>query len=366
MSDKKKRIAFYCSSLTKGGAERVFVNLAEYFYKVGYEVFMVTQYKHEDEYVISPGITRILSDITKDETGKNRVVNFIRRFLKLRGIFKKTKPDLVMTCIGKNNIMAIATNTFFKTKVVISVVADPKMEYETKLMRFLARHYFTFADGIVLQTQEAKLFFPKKIREKAVILPNSLNPQFAVPRFEGERRKEIVAVGRLDENKNHAMLIRAFSQIARKFPEYNITIYGDGDKKEELSHLIKKCSMGNRVKLAGKSDKIKEHIYQSSIFVLTSDTEGMPNALIEAMALGLTVISTDCPCGGPKDLITHGENGYLIPVRDEEALKEQLIYCLSHPKEADRVGRNAANIQKSMNPIRVNKKWEDYFIEIMR
>lgn len=365
MSERKKKIAFYCGSLTKGGAERVFVNLAEYFYQAGYEVLMVTQYRYEDEYSISPGITRILSDITEDETGKSRIGNFKKRFQKLRGIFKKTKPDLVLTCIGKNNLMAIATNTFLKTKVVISVVADPKMEYETSLMRFLARHYFVFADGIILQTRDAKLFFPEKIRRKSVILPNSLNPIFAFPRYEGERKKEIVAVGRLDENKNHAMLIRAFSEIANQYPEYYVTIYGDGEKKEELGNIIEKYGLKGRVNLAGKSDKIKDDIYASSIFVLTSDTEGMPNALIEAMALGLTVISTDCPCGGPKDLIAHGKNGYLVPVRDEKALQDQLVYCLGHPDEMEMVGRNAAKIQDNMNPSLVNKKWEDYFLSII-
>lgn len=365
MNEGKKRIAFYCGSLTKGGAERVFVNLAEYFYQAGYEVLMVTQYQYKDEYALSPGITRILSDITEEETGKSRIGNFIKRFLKLRSIFKKAKPDLVMTCIGKNNLMAIATNTFLSTKVVISVVADPKMEYETKLMRFLARHYFVYADGIVLQTQDAKLFFPEKIQRKAVILPNSLNPAFAVPRYEGVRKKEIVAVGRLDDNKNHAMLIRAFSEVADQYPEYCVTIYGDGEKKEELDNLIRHFGLSHRVKLAGKSDKIRDDIYKSSIFVLTSDTEGMPNALIEAMALGLTVISTDCPCGGPKDLISHGENGYLVPVRDEKALKEQLIYCIDHPEEMKKVGINAAKIQESMNPNLVNRKWEEYFLGIM-
>ncbi len=363
--DKKKKIAFYCGSLTKGGAERVFVNLAEHFYQTGYEVLMVTQYQYEDEYTISPGILRVLSDITKEETGKSRILNFVKRFQKLRGIFKKEKPDLVMTCIGKNNLMAIATNTLLKTKVVISVVADPKMEYETLLMRFLARNYFVFADGIILQTQDAKLFFPKKIQKKAVIMPNSLNPVFAVPRYEGERKKEIVAVGRLDDNKNHAMLIQAFSGIADQFSEYVVTIYGDGDKKEELQALIRKCGLEDRVTLAGKSNQIKEDIYKSSVFVLTSDTEGMPNALIEAMALGLTVISTDCPCGGPKDLITPGVNGYLTPVRDVKALEQKLKECLSHPEEMERMGQEATKIQEKMNPKLVNRLWEDYFIKIM-
>ena len=98
---------------------------------------------------------------------------------------------------------------------------------------------------------------------------------------------------------------------------------------------------------------------------MTSDTEGMPNALIEAMSLGLCVISTDCPCGGPRELITPGKNGYLVPVRDTEALKEQLSYCLSHPEEAEDVGREAARIQESMAPDSVNRKWEEYFGKVM-
>lgn len=362
---EKKRIAFYCSSLTKGGAERVFANLAEYFNKKGYKVYVVTQYRYEDEYGISPGITRVISDLTPEETGKGRIRNFIGRFTKLRNIFKDIRPDIVFSCNGKNNLMAMATNTFLKNKVVISVVADPKMEYPTKLMRFLSRTYFACADGIVLQTREAKAFFPKRIQKKSVILPNSLNPKFLKPRYEGERKKEIVAVGRLDDNKNHAMLIRAFAKIAEEFPDYTVTIYGEGESRPDLERLIEQLKLEKRVFLPGRVDDIEERMYKSSLFVMTSDTEGMPNALIEAMSLGLPVISTDCPCGGPAELIKHGENGYLFPVRDEKALCSQLYYCLTHVSEMEAAGRRAARIQKNMNPESVNKAWEQYFNKVM-
>ena len=362
---EKKKIAFYCSSLTKGGAERVFANLAEYFNKKGYKVYMVTQYRLEDEYVISEEITRVISDLTSEETGKGRIKNFIGRFSKLRRIFKEIRPDIVFACNGKNNLMAMATNTFLKNKVVISVVADPKMEYPTKLMRFLSKTYFACADGIVLQTNEAKAFFPKRIQKKSVILPNSLNPKFLKPRYEGERKKEIVAVGRLDDNKNHAMLIRAFAKIAGEFPEYTVTVYGEGESRPDLEKLIKQLGLENRIFLPGRADAIEDKIYQSSLFVMTSDTEGMPNALIEAMSLGLPVISTDCPCGGPAELIRHGENGYLIPVRDNKALEQQLRYCLTHMSEIEEVGKHAAEIQKTMNPDSVNEAWEQYFNKVM-
>lgn len=363
--EKKKKIAFYCSSLTKGGAERVFVNLAEYFNEKGYKVYIVTQYRHEDEYVISDAITRILSDLTPEETGTGRIGNFVGRFKKLRHIFKDIRPDIVFACNGKNNLMAMATNTFLKNKVVISVVADPKMEYPTKFMRFLSKTYFALADGIVLQTNEAKAFFPKRIQKMSVILPNSLNPKFLKPRYEGERAKEIVAVGRLDDNKNHAMLIRAFANLADRFSEYTVTIYGEGESRLKLEELIKALRLEGRVFLPGRVTDIEDKIYQSSLFVMTSDTEGMPNALIEAMALGLPVISTDCPCGGPGELIRHGENGYLIPVRDDKALEIQLEHCLTHLSEMEEVSKRAADIQIKMNPDSVNEAWEKYFNKVM-
>lgn len=365
MAGKKKRICFYCSSLARGGTERVIVNLAEHFHKIGYRVFIVTQIRSEAEYPISSDITRILSDLTTEEIGRNRVINFLNRLKKLRRIFKVLQPDIVFACVGKNNFMALTASAFLKTKVVVSVRAEPCVEYYTKLMRFLAKTMFIFADGIVLQTKQAGEFFPGPIRRKAVILPNSLNPRFQRPRYEGKREKEIVAVGRLDENKNHAMLIRAFGKIVKDFPDYRVVIYGDGTGHRNLEKLIGKLHLSDKVVLAGRTDAVEEKIYKSSLFVLTSDAEGMPNALIEAMALGLPVISTDCPCGGPRELIQDGVNGYLIPVRDEEALYERLRYCLTHMSEMNEIGRRAAEIQKRLNPEKVNKKWEAYFNSVM-
>lgn len=362
----EKKIAFYCGSLIKGGAERVFVNLAEYFYREGYDVCMITQYKKEDEYVVSPGIERVLSDLTDEEIGKSRIRNFFCRLRKLRRVLKTVKPDLVLTCTAKSNFMAMAASTLLKTKVVVSIVADPKMEYYTKAMRLIAKTYFCFADGIVFQTKEARAFFPKYIQKKSVILQNAVNPKFMRPRYEGVRRKEIVAVGRLDENKNHAMLIKAFAELAEEFPEYTVIVYGEGEARARLKKLIGTLHLGERAFLYGKCEAIEEQIYESSLFVMTSDTEGMPNALLEAMSLGLPVISTDCPCGGPAEMIHHGENGYLIPVRDEKALKEQIRYCLKHPEELECVGRRAAEIQSALKPEMVNRKWEEYFEQVMK
>lgn len=362
----KKKIAFYCGSLTKGGAERVFVNLAEYFYGEGYDVCMITQYKKEDEYTVNPAIERVLSDLTEEETKKSRLRNFFGRFFKLRRILKAVKPDLVLTCTAKSNFMTMAASTFLKTRVVVSVVADPKMEYETRAMRLIARTCFCFADGIVFQTKEARAFFPKYIQKKSVILSNALNPQFLRERYAGEREKEIVAVGRLDDNKNHALLINAFARIADKFPEYRLTIFGDGECRKELEALIAEKGLSARVILAGVTADVAGDIERAALFVLPSNTEGMPNTLLEAMALGLPVISTDCPCGGPRELIRQGENGILVPVGEADALAKAMEKVLSNPSEAEEMGRNAQKIQKRLKPEVTNRSWKDYFDGIIR
>ena len=355
-----RHVAFYIGSLKKGGAERVFVNLASWFLARGYEVTMVTQYQKENEYELPEGVTRVLSDLTPEEEG-GRLGNLFRRYRKLRRIFKETGADLVLSTIGKNNFMAILANAFLPTKVVVSVVAEPTEEYPNAPMRFLAKTLFYFADGIVMQTTDAVHFFQKSLQKKCVILKNSLNPDFVRPRFEGARPQDIVAVGRMDDNKNQRMAIRAFEKIAGQFPEARLILYGDGPLRETLQTEVSKSPLAGRVLFPGRVTDVPERIGKAYAFVLTSFTEGMPNTLIEAMSLGLACISTDCPCGGPRDLIRDGENGFLVPVNDAEALARRLAELLSDPEKAGRIGKEAAKLGQAYAPEKVNAEWERYF-----
>ena len=356
-----RKIAFYIGSLNKGGAERVFVNLAEYFLSQGYQVIMVTQYKKKDEYTLDNNIKRIISDITPQETTKSRIINFYRRMHKLRGIWVDEKPDLVLTCVGKNNFMTVVTTMFTKTKAVVSVVGEAKEEYPNLLMKALAELLFPCAAGVILQTERSKSFFSRRVRKKAVVLPNSLNPLFIRQRFEGEREKRIVSVGRLDANKNHEMIIRAFAKILEKHPEYTLTIYGEGELREYLQKLILVLKLEEKVFLPGIIPDVAEKIEKASLFLLTSYSEGVSNALIEALALGLPVIATDVPSGGTVELIEHGKSGLIIPVGDPAALEEAMDRLLSDAGLADGLGREAYKIQERLAPERVNALWKAYF-----
>ena len=361
-----RKIAFYIGSLHKGGAERVFVNLAEFFLDQGYKVLMVTQYRKENEYFLADGIDRIISDITPQETTGSRIVNFIRRFNKLRGIWKSEKPDLVLSCVGKNNFITIVTTMFTRTKAVVSVVGEAKEEYPTKLMRSLANLLFPFATGVILQTERSRSFFSKRVGRKAVILPNSLNPLFIREKFQGEREKKIVSIGRLDANKNHEMIIRAFANLLGKYPEYSLIIYGEGELREYLQELILALKLEEKVFLPGVIPDVAEKIEKSALFILASYSEGVSNALIEAMALGLPVIATDVPSGGTAELIWHGKNGWIIPVGDQTALEEAMDRLLSDADFADRLGDQAHKIQERLAPDQVNGQWKAYFEERLK
>lgn len=361
----KKHIAMLISSLNKGGSERVLVNLAEYFYSRGYKVTVVTQYRAENEYGLSRGIRRIFSELPENEIGASRMANFAGRFMRLRGIWKKERPDLILSFIGKNNMMALLTSRMFRIPVVISVRGEPKEEYYSGTLRLAARVLFPLADGIVLQSRGSRKFFGPAVRKKAVILPNSIHPAFMRKPYEGEREKRIVAVGRVDANKNHRMIVEAFAALAEKYPEYELVIYGEGALRQDLLRQAAEMGLSDRIHLPGSISDVAEAIYKASVFVLSSNSEGMPNTLMEAMALGLPCISTDCPCGGPAELIRHGKNGLLTEVDNCEKLKENLQVILDDHKYAEKLGKNASKIRKKLNPDLINKKWEAYFCQIM-
>ena len=399
-NNSKKHIAMYIGSLQKGGAERVMVNLAEYFFEQGYKVTLVTTYLAAEEYEvrhaswvrvpagadeavlvadtdenpvwINPvggeknGINRVFSALLKSEQ-KGRAYNLAARREKLRSIFRELKPDLVLSFIGKNNIMALSTASREDIKVVVSVRADPDMEYDSLALKSGMLATFGKASGIVVQTTGALKWFPKHLQNKCTILPNSVNPSFIRKRYVGEREKTIVMVGRLDENKNQAMVMEAFKEATKdNFKDFKLQIYGEGPDRIKLQRKAVSLGIEEKVEFKGMVKHVAEHIEKAYMFILASNQEGMPNSLIEAMSLGLACISTDCPCGGPKDLIKDEFNGLLVPVGDKKAMTEAMIKLLENRTLTENLGIQASKIQSRYAPEMVNKMWKDYLESILR
>lgn len=359
-----KRIALFINSLQKGGAERVMANLAMYFHEKKYDVILVTQYKKEIEYSIPPEIRRVYSEPDESLLQGGRVHNFYVRARTLREIWRAYKPDVILTFLGKNNLMAIMTALFLPSKVVVSVRGEPTREYRGNAMSRIAKFLFCFADGVVLQTAQARAFFPRAVQKKSVILPNPLAEQFLGRETAQKREDVIVTAGRIDENKNQAMLIHAFAKIAEEYPMFRLVIYGEGELRPKLMALAEEKGLADRILFPGSVDDVADRISRARIFALTSDTEGMPNAVIEAMALGVPVVSTDCPCGGPAELIEDGTNGLLVPVGDAYALADAFRKILENKDFEKKLGENARKIAERLAPDKVCAQWEQYLAKI--
>ena len=334
----KAVIAFYINTLGNGGAERVISQLANYLSSIEYRVILITSYRVENEYFICEQVERINIESEKDT--RNVIKRNFSRIRAVRKICRREKVDVLISFMAEPNFRAVLACIGLPTKNIISIRSDPRREYGGKIGHCIGKFLLPMADGCVFQTEDAKSWFPKRLQKKSTIIFNPLAKAF----FEVERKVvcNVVSICRLNKAKNLGMLIRAFQRLANKYPDQNLLIYGNGEMKQELQELIASCSLEQRVKLMGATTDVPTVLAGAGIFVLSSDYEGMPNALMEALAVGVPSVSTDCPCGGPRMLIEHGTNGLLVPVGDEEKLVEALDFLLSDQEFAAQIGKNAA------------------------
>ena len=383
----EKSIAFYIGGLCIGGAERVICNLAEYFYGEGYRVTMVTKVRDEKEYELNPGIKRIIADITPEEETASRIRNLFARIAKLKRIWKEVKPDVIVSFIRKNNLMAIASAAPLGIPVIVSVRSAPERELKGFGFKTISFLLFRQAAGVVLQTREAYDFFPGYIRAKAVVLPNSINPDFLKASEEltlattinqekkmtvddripsSVKEKRIITVGRIDDNKNQRLLVEAYVKITDHYPDWSLELIGDGSGRQALEEYVGTLPCKDRISFTGAVDDVAKRMSEASIFVLPSKIEGMPNALIEAMVMGMACISTDCPCGGPRDLIAADEsNGILVPVDNVDAMAMALKRLITNDPLRLSMGDNARKIIATLHPDMVNKQWKNYIENVM-
>ena len=355
------KIAIYISLLSRGGAERKAANIADYMYRQGNEVVLINMYRSEKEYEVSEGIKRITSEPLPEELPGGRIGNFITRFNRLRSIWKSERPDVVLSFIGKTNVMTLLTTRGLNIPVAVALTGAPGREYYSPMLKFMARHLFKCADAVLLQTRQSMDFFPKGVLKKAIIMRNPVSADYDIDRYEGERDKTIVTLGRVDSNKNHELIIDAFANIAKDCPDWKVYIYGEGPERDRLIKKVDDLGLSDRVLLPGFTNDPVSVLKKAGVFVLSSNSEGTPNALIEAMMLGLPVISTDCPCGGPGELIRDGENGLLIPMNDVSKMQDSLQKIINNYHFAEQIGRESAKTRDIYSPKKVFKTWEELF-----
>lgn len=363
MSKNIHKILMYIDTMNLGGAQRVMGNLAEYFAGKGVEVVLV------NDFVALPGVKQydlplaIKRMYLRKDLGGNLILKNIERIKNLRKIINDENPDIVLSFLGATNLRMLIATIGLPLKKVVSVRNDPNKEYGTSFIRkFIAKQLFKLADGCVFQTRQASEYFTEDVRKKSEIIYNPVAQKFYDAKLK-KHRKNIITVGRLAPQKNHKLLIEAFAQIADTYPKDNLIIYGEGPLHDELASLVERLNLKNRVFLPGEEQDIVSKLEESKIFVLSSDYEGMPNALMEAMTVGLPCISTDCPCGGPRELIEDGVEGILFPVGDISKLKNALLRMLENDNMCKTMGEFAQKKSLSLELCKVLKKWEEYLLK---
>ena len=354
------KIFFYINNIGYGGAERVMVNLSSVFAEKNHDVSLITSFRLEKEYDLNSKIKRY--SLENEEKASNFFKRNLSRIKKLKELCKKEQPDVLVSFMGENNFRAILATRGLKTKTIVSVRNDPNKEYPTKLFKILAKTLYKKADGIVFQTDDAKAWFPKKIQNKSNVIMNQVSEKFFS--IVKENEDYYVATGRLNQQKNYPLMIRSFARFVKDYPDEKLFIFGDGALREELNELIKSLSVEENIILKGPSNDIPNVLKKAKGFLLSSDYEGIPNGLLEAMAVGLACVSTDCPCGGPKMVINDKENGLLIPVGDEDELYE----ALSNLENLDlrkKISTNAKKSAENFKPEVIYNNWEKYLKEIV-
>ena len=354
-------IFFIMPALTGGGAERVVSILANYFVNQCNVTVCLVE-KDTVDYTLDSRISINTSALGSERRGIGKV------FSKLISIRKwmLEHPDAVFISFMDNeNILTSFASVGLPVRVVLSQRNDPFQTLKNHILKCMtfSAYKLNACKSIVFQTEGAKEFYPESIQKKGRIILNPLKENLPEP-FDGTRSKRIVSVARLEPQKNYPMLITAFSEFYKLHPDYVLEIYGEGTEKENLLSLTRQLGIEGSVVFCGFEKSIHEKILDASMFVLASDYEGLSNAMLESLALGLPTICTDCSPGGARMVIQSGQNGLLVPVRATNELCAAMCEVAENHTLAEHLSHEAVSIRKELCIQEISRQWESLLEEL--
>lgn len=339
-------------SLGWGGAERVAVCLCEEWVALGHSVcFFTVKPRPDREYALPPGVKRY------DCRGNGKLFTI----QKLRKALAQSSPDVVLVMDTPVCVYAVPALAGLGIPFVVSERSAPNTPAIKRSTKLLAHGLMRRASGFVFQTEGAKAYYSPSIQRRSVVIGNPLKRERIPAPYEGRRDRRVVAVGRLIPAKNYPLLLSAFVAFHADHPDYQLEIYGGGPLEGTLLAQIRELGAEAYIRLMGPRERVLEEIVQAGQYVLCSDLEGMPNALIEAMAMGLPCISTDCPPGGPRELIESGVNGLLVPPGDRHALTAAMTRLAEDPALARRLSQEAVKQGEKLDSRRIARQWIRFF-----
>lgn len=326
----KKKVLLAIPQLTGGGAERVVSVWANELNEKGYEVHILVFSPSEDEYYVHSGVeVKYLAPSVKDYLS----LSYFGRIREIRKYLMVAKVDYIISFLPAMQVWMMLASIGLGCKRLETIRVNPwRISVTDKLQTLMWKMCYHTSYKIILQATDQQPFFGKKDQKKCVLIPNPISELY-IKKYKNEldeSPKTFIAAGRIDSQKNYFLMINAFARVCARHPELTLRIFGKGsdDYVAEIQRHINELGMQNNITLMGRSPHMEDEYQKSNVFMMTSDFEGLPNALMEGMASQLVCISTDCKTG-PKDLIDHGKNGFLVPVGDEDALVYTIEKVLS-------------------------------------
>jgi GalNAc-alpha-(1->4)-GalNAc-alpha-(1->3)-diNAcBac-PP-undecaprenol alpha-1,4-N-acetyl-D-galactosaminyltransferase len=363
------RILLLTSSMNSGGAERVASTLANAWVSRGDQVTLMPTFSGGGEcfYQLLPGVQLVyLANLVP--SGARTLVNRFARLRALRRFIAKERPDIIVSFLSNVNVAGVFASVGLGIPIIVCERIDPFASPTSKLLRISCRLTYPLADALMVQTQAvaskyASTGWPLRLIR---VIPNPVPRQmFDVKnRSTNCENKRLLSVGRLDNQKQFAVLIKVFAKLAADNHDWFLRIVGEGPLRLVLEQQILSLGLSGRVELAGRSANIIEELTQADAFVLTSAYEGFPNALLEAMTVGLPCVTFDCP-SGPRELSMDGQVALLVPLDNEHALEHELGRLMMDADLRQSLGTKAqTSVAERFDLNRVLEQWDSLFEEV--
>lgn len=350
MEQASKDVFFVHPSLLGGGAERVALALASYFVGKGYRFTFLLMKSRGVAYEIPEGV-EVVDELAGSAVNPIQQIAFIRR------VMKSNPGAIFISFLPHQNMYTLLASTGLPNRVVISVRNDPRFDFPGNYMLQKIRNIlYRKATSIVFQTKAQRELFPQALQDRGEVILNPVSAMVPEP-YIGTRRKAIVTSGRLEEQKNHGMTIRAFAKFHKRHPDYVLEVFGEGSLESELKQLAKSLGVADVVHFKGFSQDAIEYVRTASVFVMSSRYEGLSNSMIEAMCMGVPTVCTRCLGGGAEAVIKSDLNGKLVDVDDVNAEARALSALVDDEDLARRISVQAARLRDELSLDNIGEAW---------
>lgn len=361
------RVGFLINDLSSGGSERATCGICKYLANNGIDTTIVTVNDCVPFYDVDENVKLVSLSCNNIEkkAGFKRFFSSISKSFYIRKRIREMNFDIVIAMSVVLGNYALFSTVFTRTKCICTERNDPYLTYNSFIHKTLKKITAKHSDGYIFQTAEQENYYPIPLCGKKAVIPNAVFNKYAytadVP---SEREKTVTALGRLVKQKRYDDMVRAFVIFHEKYPEYTLQIFGEGDEKENLQNLIDSFNASDYIIINEPRNDAILFAARSSAYILCSEYEGLPNALLESLYCGVPCISS-IYSPAVKELITDGQNGLLFEVGDIESISRCLERIISNKAFSDNLSSNAILSTRKYDIENIGEEWIRYFKDVI-